>query len=97
MNLYRNVLLGLLFLILSSCHTIHLKNGKTYNKQYDTADFHHIFVLGFVEFSDPVVPQNMCPNGWDSVRTRTGPLQILVGAFTGPIYSPREVSVACKK
>jgi hypothetical protein len=92
----------LLSSIMSACQTIHLRNGKNSNVAYEEEAFHHIAVAGLIEVSDPVVPNAQCPKGWDSVRTRTGPVQILVNVVLnattnlGWLYSPEGVAVACK-
>ncbi|MCX7674324.1 MAG: hypothetical protein N2Z70_00665 [Bdellovibrionaceae bacterium] len=82
---------------ITSCHTIHLRNGNNANTKYEYENFHHIGIFSLVEFSDPVVPQRICRGSWDSVRTRTGPLQILVRLvpYVSSFYSPEEVAIAC--
>lgn len=92
-----SILILSLFVVLgSSCHTMHLRNGNTYNSNYQTSEMHHIVALRLVEISDPVSPSKVCDKSWDSIRTRTGPLQVFIGLFVGGIYNPEQVSIACR-
>ncbi len=92
----RNIFL-IAFLVLSSaCHTMNLNNGAQTSQNFESTEFHHIVALRLAEISSPVVPSKICDNKWQTVRTRTGPVQVLVGMFVGGIYNPEEVSVSCQ-
>lgn len=89
------ILLALLGL--SACHTFHLTNGSNFNRQYVTEDWHHIGIVGLVEFSEPVNPKQICDGKeWASVRTREGFLQWLAAQVSSGLYNPQEVAVSCK-
>lgn len=94
-KLLSTIIVFLALVTSSSCHTIHLRNGKRSSFKYEYDSFHHIGIFSLVEFSDPVVPQKICRGSWDSIRTRTGPLQALVKFFANPFYSPEEVAISC--
>ncbi len=99
-----------------SCHTIHFVNSgesaAAAGAPHDSAQWHHIGVLGLVEFSPPVDVQEICGDrGWRSVRAQTniaqgavkhiapGVLSYIIAGL-GPvlsfIYTPEEASVSCK-
>lgn len=104
----------LIFLLLSSsliaCETIQfryedraLASETNLIKNYS---FHHIGVLGLIEFSDPVSPQNICSESYTPVAIQTerdikiwgiNYVGILLsgGLFTSA-YSPQAVTVFCK-
>ncbi|HEY8279397.1 MAG TPA: hypothetical protein VIH99_07240 [Bdellovibrionota bacterium] len=95
----RHLLVVLAILTASACSTINFKQNEDSRTSFETNDWHHIGILSLVEFSDPVNPDKVCEKrGWDTVRTRKGPLQVLVGLipYVGALYSPEEASVACK-
>lgn len=82
------LLFYLQLIFLSSCYTIHFtKNEKLSSSlSYEISQWHHIGLLGFVEFSDPVNLKNICQkDSWEAVRVRTGFLQGLVRAISYPI------------
>ena len=81
----RNICFLSLFLFsLSSCYTIHFSKGSNF-PYYQTSQWHHIGLLGLMEFSDPVNLEQICPaNSWDSVRVQTGFLQGLVRYISIP-------------
>ena len=74
-----------LFLFLSSCYTIHFKRTAKLEVSYQVKKWHHIGLLGLMEFSSPVDLKSICPEkGWSSVRTQKGILQGLVGNLAIP-------------
>ena len=106
------LLLPFLLIIFSvSCQTIHYtkKSGASVH-YYTYSQWHHVGILGFVEFSPPVNVKMTCEDkGWKAVRTQRNVLQGLMSLaisassqFVYPalglinfIYTPHEVSVAC--
>ncbi len=61
--------------------------------------WHHIGIIRLVEYSKPVDLNAQCDGkGWNAVQTRTGPLQVLIGAipYVSTFYSPEEVQISCK-
>ena len=107
------ILLPLLFLIVFSvsCQTIHYTNkSEVPVGGYSYSQWHHIGVLGFVEFSSPVNVKAACGDkGWKAARTQKNILQGLmamsisvIALYIYPglgavnlIYTPEEASVAC--
>lgn len=91
----------ILFILLSfsSCYTIHFIRTSKYPApvEYEFTKWHHIFLLGLFEFSDPVDLRAMCSKrgSWYAVRVQTGFSQGLVKSSIGDIYSPEQVSVQC--
>ena len=79
------ILILLFFLVsLSSCHTIQFSKTSQYPPQeYQFTNWHHIFLLGLFEFSDPVNLKEICSEkgDWSSVRVQTGFFQVLVRSF----------------
>ena len=71
---------------LSACHTMHFtKHGQSPPAIYTHSKWHHIGLLGLVEFSDPVDLKSICKNrDWRAVRVQTGFLQGLVRMISLP-------------
>ena len=102
-------LMALVFSI--SCQTIHYTNKSEVPYNYTYSQWHHIGILGLMEFSPPVNVKASCSNkGWKAVRTQTNVLQALVkgviafaldqvslGLGKLSLYSPEEVSIACDR
>ena len=82
-------LLSLLFLIVFSvsCQTIHYTNKKSeVPAHYAHTQWHHIGLLGLLEFSPPVNVKARCGNaGWKAVRTQKNILQAVTGAVASAI------------
>ena len=71
---------SLLFLIVFSvsCQTIHYTNKAEVPTHYTHTQWHHIGLLGLLEFSPPVNVKARCGNeGWRAVRTQKNILQAL--------------------
>jgi len=70
---------------LSSCHTMHFSKGSgIISDEYEYTKWHHIGLLGLMEFSKPVNLKQICSQSdgkWSAVRTQTGVLQGLVRIF----------------
>ena len=78
------LLLSAFIVFLPSCYTIHFSRSNT-TPHYQSSQWHHIGLLGLVEFSDPVNLEQICPaDSWGSVRTQTGFLQGLVKILSVP-------------
>ena len=98
-----------LVLFCGSCQTIHYTNKSDVPQDYTYSKWHHIGILGLLEFSDPVNIQSICNDkNWKAVRTQKGFLQGLIPvasnvilsavgipAIGSYIYTPEEVAVAC--
>ena len=82
----RQLFLLFAFLSLSSCYTIHFsKEADLPPDHYETSQWHHIGLLGLMEFSSPVNLEQVCPkNSWGHVRVQTGLLQGLVRLISVP-------------
>ncbi len=75
---------------LTGCYTIHfVKDSNQTPWNYNYTSWHHIGLLGLVEFSDPVNLVSTCggPNKWESVKVQTGFLQGLVRNISIPTGS----------
>lgn len=93
------ILLAAILLGTSACNTIIIKNGANASTAMTHEEWHHIGILGLVEYSKPVDLNETCNGkGWNSVQTRTGPLQVLIGAlpYVSTFYTPEEVQISCK-
>ena len=110
LSLSLSLSLSLFLLIFSvSCQTIHYTNKSEIPHHYTYSKWHHIGILGLMEFSPPVNVKETCgQRDWKAVRTQKNFLQALVsGAIAGALnmvynglgslglYTPEEVSVAC--
>ena len=80
----------------TGCMSIFFHHDGTQAKATEQEGLHHIGVFSLVEFSDPVDLSERCPTGWRTVMTERGPLAILIGMLTQPIYGPMTVGVGCK-
>ena len=75
-----------MFFGLAGCYTMHFVKDHQ-PVRYTSTQWHHIGILGLVEFSDPVNLRSVC-NGedrWQAVRVQTGFLQGLVRWIPIPI------------
>ena len=79
-----------LFFNLTGCYTIHfIKDKSSIPEQYTYSTWHHIGLLGLMEFSDPVNLTAICgsANKWNSVKVQTGFLQGLIRMIVIPVSS----------
>jgi len=93
------ILMTALLLGTSACNTIILKNGADASTAMNFEQWHHIGIIRLVEYSKPVDLNQVCSGkGWNSVQTRTGPLQVLIGIlpYVSTFYTPEEVQISCK-
>ena len=84
----KQILLFFFFLNLTGCYTIHFIKDNNYpTGEYTYTFWHHIGLLGLLEFSQPVDLKSICGNvnQWKSVRVQTGFLQGLVKTITVPV------------
>ena len=84
--------LFLMFILLNvtGCYTVHfVKDSNQTPWNYKYTSWHHIGLLGLVEFSNPVNLVSTCGglNKWESVRVQTGFLQGLVRVLSIPTGS----------
>ena len=81
------------------CSTIHFTRNQNKNSGYEYTKWHHIVALGLLELSNPVDLKKMCSEegGWSSVKVDTGFAQGFVGGYSGVLYSPERVEIACLK
>lgn len=79
-------LILLLFLGLSGCYTIHFTKKNYHFAGYNYSKWHHIGLLGLLEFSDPVNLKATCgeEDNWQAVRVQTGFLQGLISFIPTP-------------
>ena len=78
-------LLSSCLLLMSSCYTMHFSKDSSRSTIYQTSQWHHIGLLGLMEFSAPVNLEAICPkDSWENVRVRTGFLQGLVRVIPIP-------------
>ncbi len=88
----------LLLFLGSGCQTINFVTTPEPSRNYKETDFHHIWFLTLIEGSQPVNTKATCGSSqWESIRTRVGPVQAIIGLAAGPVYAPMEVAVSCKK
>jgi len=80
----------------TGCMSIFFHNDGTENESTQQDRLHHIGIFSLIEFSDPMNLSQECPNGWRTAKTERGPLAILIGMFTQPIYGPMTVGAGCK-
>ena len=81
--------LSVCLLLMSSCYTVHFSKGSAPPAFYQTSQWHHIGLLGLMEFSDPVNLEQICPkDSWQAVRVRTGFLQGLLRLIYPPLVPP---------
>ena len=85
--MFKRLFLSLSAFFLCSCQTIHYVNsgeegGFAQGGLYEISKWHHIGVLGLVEYSSPVNVPALCGEGagWKAVRTQTN---IAQGAVKG--------------
>ncbi len=57
--------------------------------------WHSGWAAGLIEASGPHPVDQICPEGWAEVRTRTDPLHTFLNVVTSFIYSPQAVTVVC--
>ena len=70
--------LSFLIVFSVSCQTIHYTNKSEVPHQYTYTQWHHIGLLGLLEFSSPVNVKAKCGDkGWKAVRTQKNVLQAL--------------------
>ena len=80
--------LSFLFLIVFSvsCQTIHYTNKSEVPHQYTYTQWHHIGLLGLIEFSSPVNVKAKCgEKGWKAVRTQKNVLQALTAGLVSSV------------
>ena len=86
--------------LLTGCHKIyyHKTPSMVANKSAATVnEWHHIGVVGLVEFSEPTNLKRYCADTtWNSVETENSFLTGLVSAVTYGLYTPRMANVMCK-
>lgn len=95
-----------LLIIFCSCSSITFTNGK-YARQTGAIEksdnWHHTYVLGLLEYSDPTQLNQICGKGyvWSEVESRKGPIQVLVDLLLpltivgNAVYSPWSTRVKC--
>ena len=81
----KHILLLVLFFSLSACWTMHFTKEGAQPLEYSYSKWHHIGLLGLMEFSDPADLKSICgPSGWQAARVQTGFLQGLVRLISIP-------------
>jgi len=87
-------------LMLSGCYKIDYVRGAPSSPVPSASEWHHIGIIGLVEFSDPVALQNICPTGFARVHHEVSVANRLVTmalSFVGAsaLYQPSTISVYC--
>lgn len=86
--------------LLVGCHKIyyHKSGPMVANKSSAMVnEWHHVGVIGLVEFSEPTDLKTYCGSGsWRSVETENSFLTGLVSGVTYALYTPRMANVVCK-
>jgi hypothetical protein len=83
-------------LALSGCYKIVLTDGGAHPFNMDNPEFHHIGVLGLVEFAEPIPVHHICPNGFARIDVQQDVITAILGAATSNLYSPTQTFVQCK-
>ena len=85
----KRLILLISFFSLTGCYTIHFTKGSNMPTEYTYSKWHHIGLLGLMEFSAPVNLKKVCggKNNWKAVKTETGFLQGLVQLISIPMGS----------
>jgi len=101
MNIKTNclgLLAGLSMLAFTGCSKIYFHNGDSMSTaNLPPPSFHHIGVIGLVEFSPAVDLKAICEGkDWETVQTVNTFLTGLVGGLTNQLYTPQGVAVSCK-
>lgn len=60
-------------------------------------EWNHHLLWGLIKLSDDVMIDQVCPAGVARIESWVGPLQVLLYAVTGGIYSPTTIRVWCAK
>lgn len=90
-------LAGISLFAFVGCSKIYFHNGDTSSANVPPASFHHIGVLGLVEFSPAVDLKALCENkDWETVETVNTFITGLVGSATSSLYTPWGVAISCK-
>jgi hypothetical protein len=89
---------SLLLLCLTGCYRTKIINGTEPGRipvQYEQR-WHHTFLLGVVEVGGDYMLDEICPEGWSSVETRTTFLNSVAQvAAAGAGYNPQTLQVRC--
>lgn len=97
----RAAIIGLAALLSSGCYKINYVAAPSAPYPQVTA-WHHIGILGLVEFSSPVMLDQICPAGFARVENQISLINSLVSPFAlgfvglGWAYQPHTVKVYCK-
>ena len=86
----------LLSLIASGCGKVTYTQGNTTPLIRENPAFHHVGIIGLVEFSKPIPIHDICPDGFERVDVRTNALTALIQGVTFNLYTPTQTFVQCK-
>ncbi len=96
-NIIRIAFIIALVSSLTGCFRMQIHNGP--HKEvafFEAGEWHHIGVIGLVEFSQPVDLSRRCPRStWKTVQVQEGFMQGLVKVITWGLYTPMEVNFNC--
>lgn len=94
-------ILGLLLssaLFVSGCYRTMVSSGRPAapgpSVVYD-GKWHSGLVWGIAELSGPYDLDEICPDGWSEIHTRTSFLNGFVELVTSGIYAPQSVTIVC--
>lgn len=81
----------------AGCSKIYFHNGAEPAADIPPPEFHHVGVLGLVEFSPPQNLKEICGDKeWSAVLTQKTFVAGLVSGVTQQIYTPWAFSTGCK-
>ena len=84
-------------LAVSGCYKIDYVNGGSPSAYADSTEWHHIAIMGLMEFSEPVALDQICPDGFAKVHHEVSLVNGLVSYIIGyGLYSPSTIEVYCK-
>ncbi|MDB5049780.1 MAG: hypothetical protein JWO30_2851 [Fibrobacteres bacterium] len=84
-------------LLTAGCSKIYFHNGTAPAAPVPPPEFHHVGILGLVEFSQPENLKTICNDkDWSVVLTEKSFITGLVSAVTQQLYTPWAFSAGCK-
>ncbi len=86
---------ALLALALAGCFHVRYVTDVAPAPSASSERWHHDFVFGLVEASDPVPLDAICPAGYAVVESEMTFVNGLVQLVTGALYDPQSVTVIC--
>ncbi len=91
----RKLLLATALVALGGCFHVRYVTDVAPAPSPSSERWHHDFVWGLVEASDPVPVDDICPAGYAIVESQVTFVNGLVQLVTGSLYDPQTVTVIC--